>query len=202
MANRKRNLMKSRGLIVRRKKWEKRLWQRRPATYLHWSTILSNLAQVALLIVITTGYFYSVRPLAQKELLAEQVSGLALERTKLESHVNELEGKTVQLLREISIQTRYRESLESELVETNEVLDRTKFGLESQAAALAEAIEELGSLEAAIYEAKIALYDTVKASVLSADAEVPAEMFAVLKRRSVSLPFAAETQDSVAARLK
>ena len=60
---------------------------------MHWSALIANLSQVAMLLLVTFGYFYTVRPVDRLGLLEEKTAKLELEASDSAKEIAESRGK-------------------------------------------------------------------------------------------------------------
>ncbi|MGO1000795.1 hypothetical protein [Lysobacter sp. CA196] len=96
-----------------------------------WSSRASNLSQVLMLLLVAFGYFYTVRPVYQKDLLEEDLAKLTLESdriakqnkaaevrsTRLQTEISSLQSERQQLLNQRALALRANEALAAQSTE-------------------------------------------------------------------------------------
>lgn len=140
-----------------------------------WSDRIGAAAQVATVLLLTFGYFYTIRPVYQKEVLAEEVARLKDEKSALrltlesakaeqERSVSQLEAARVELMglrNELAILSQARAELESGLSDASQRLAAAKAELISAQAKVHSSRKTLQSSARRIYS------DALIASTLS-----------------------------------
>ena len=144
------------------------------------SQILANLAQVLMLIAVIWGYQTTVKPVIQKEKLAEDIAKLQIDKENLEQRIGEYKSHLEESERTFSKLINKRVELENEIeVAETEIIDKQKNldllenNLRRSQRELEESIESLISAERSIYEKQ--------RSFVLGDALMPVEMWHSMK---------------------
>lgn len=151
------------------------------AKTLSYSGVIANVSQVFMLVVVVIGYFYTVRPVFQKEVVSEDLARLQLEQRKLQQQM-EKQSESLQA----------GEAKNKALADERSAIERQILALNQKIAASekserdAKARAQKATAEAKTVESTLTMLQTqhynLKQSALLGDLAVPSSLDQLLNR--------------------